>query len=85
MTIDGQPWFVAKDICEALGLKNCSQVVANACDAAQYRAVLKSSVGSSHVSWPNRGLTCVNEGGAYALVMASRKPEANAADHRVIF
>lgn len=48
-------------------------------DPEDYRHVLKSELANSisnTVSFPNRGILCVNETGIYDLVNASRKPEA---------
>lgn len=66
---NGQPWFVAADICKALDLSNPS-ISIDRLDADE-KAKL------------NLGLTggetnCVNEYGLYSLVLGSRKPEAKA-------
>jgi len=67
---DGEPWFVAKDVCDALGMGNVSSALADL-DPSE-RA--KFNLGQ-------RGLGAVNvvsESGLYSLVMKSRKPVAKA-------
>ncbi|NOX41280.1 MAG: Bro-N domain-containing protein [Alphaproteobacteria bacterium] len=76
--IDGEPWFPAKDVCDALGIKSPSGTVLNACPEHQRQHISKSNLKNIQVSFPNRGMLCVNESGANALVFTSRKPEARA-------
>lgn len=69
---DGQPWFVAKDVCAALGLDQVSRAVSR---------LEKDEVTSSKVTdtLGRKQDTClVNEPGLYSLVLSSRKPEARA-------
>lgn len=75
--MDGEPWFPAKDVCDLLGIKQAQYAVA-ALDRAEKQIVTRANLGSTHVSFPNRGMICVNESGLYALIFASRKPEARA-------
>ena len=68
VTIDGEPWFVATDICKALDLTNTTKAVQRLdCDE---RANFKLGVHDSD------GTNCINEYGLYSLVLASRKKEA---------
>jgi prophage antirepressor-like protein len=78
-------WFVAKDVCDALGIANVSQACANLDDDEKLVYVL-------HISGQNRegnticktdsiprgnpNLLCVNESGLYALILRSNKPQA---------
>ena len=68
----GDPWFVAKDVCECLGLEQVSR----ACDKLDddERVLLKVT----HPQNPQKELeVCgISESGLYALVMRSNKPEA---------
>jgi len=61
-----------------LGIKNPSQALANNCDADEQQQVSRSNLISNDISFPNRGMKCVNESGATALIFASRKKEARA-------
>lgn len=64
----GEPWFVAKDVCDALELSNTSMVINRLEDDERAKFNLGRQ-GSTNV---------VNEYGLYNLVLASRKPEAKA-------
>lgn len=67
---DGEPWFVAADVCRALEVKNARDAVARLDDDEKNTVVLTDG---------NRGnpnVTVVSEPGLYALVLSSRKPEA---------
>lgn len=79
----GEPWFPAKDVCDALGIKSPSGTVLNACAEHQRKHIAKSNLGIAEVSYPNRGMLCVNEGGLYTLLFVSRKPAARAFKHWV--
>lgn len=67
---DGQPWFIAKEVCTALDHKNVSEAVADHVDPED-----KSSVS---LGLPGKAPLVVNESGLYALIMRSKKPEARA-------
>jgi prophage antirepressor-like protein len=68
---EGEPWFVAKDVCEALGYpeKSRGQIVSKL-DADE--KALQRIQTSGHA------LTLVSESGLYTLVMRSDKPQAHA-------
>lgn len=66
---NGNPWFVAKDVCECLGLGDTSKAVGRL-DADEK--------GTNSIPTPggHQNLLTVNEYGLYSLVLSSRKPEA---------
>ena len=68
---DGEPWFVAKDVCECLDLGNPSQAIARLED--DERRLI-----SNEALRANGCLAVVSEPGLYSLVLGSRKPEAKA-------
>ena len=68
---DGEPWFVAKDICDILELENSRQVV-------QTLDEDEKGVCSIYTLGGNQQMSVVSESGLYALVFKSRKPEAQA-------
>lgn len=72
LTIDGQPWFVAKDICDALGLSNPTKALASLDEDERNSLTIQEGNRGN----PNR--VVVSESGLYALIMKSRKPEAKA-------
>lgn len=63
---DGQPWFVAKDVCEVLDIQNTTDALGRLDDDERARFNLGRQ-GEANV---------VNEYGLYSLVLGSRKPEA---------
>lgn len=73
---NGEPWFVAKDVCEVLELGN----VTRALDGLEEDEKMTLTNSKSHSG--QRGgaqfLNIVNESGLYALIFKSRKPEAKA-------
>lgn len=66
---DGEPWFVAADVCRALEHSN----VTVALDRLDEDEKAKLNLGL-----PGGATGCVNEPGLYSLVLGSRKPEAKA-------
>lgn len=71
VTLEGEPWFVAADVCRALGIGNSRDATARLDDD-------EKGVVSTDTLGGKQELTIVNEPGLYALVLSSRKPEAKA-------
>ena len=67
--INGNPWFVAKDVCDILELEDVRRAVERLDDDERLSGVVLQS-------GQNRTMWLVNESGMYALVFQSRKPEA---------
>ena len=67
VTRDGEPWFVAADLCKALELSNTTVALDRLADDEKSKFNLGLSGGETNV---------VNEYGMYALILGSRKPEA---------
>lgn len=72
LNIDGEPWFVAVDVCKALDIGNVSMAISRLDDDEKNTVSLTEGIPGN----PNK--TIVNEPGLYALVLSSRKPEAKA-------
>lgn len=70
--IDGEPWFVAVDVCAALGLDNTTKALLRLDEDEQ--ALI--SIQGIHSGPGNPMVNVVNESGLYSLVLGSRKPEA---------
>jgi prophage antirepressor-like protein len=66
--VDGDPWWVAKDVCDVLGLTNPSVAVGSLDDDERSKFNLGRQ-GDAFV---------VSEPGLYSLILRSRKPEAKA-------
>ena len=69
ISIDGEPWWVAKDVCDILELSDVSMTVAR---------LDEDEKGTSKVCTPGgmQYMTVISESGLYALVVRSNKPEA---------
>lgn len=65
---DGEPWFVAKDICDILELTNPTMAIESLDDDER----------SKYFLGRQGEVNIINESGLYALVFKSRKPEAKA-------
>ena len=70
--IKDEPWFMAKDVCEILGLNNVSQALTQL-DADEQHGII-----TNDVTGRNQEIRFVNESGMYALIFQSRKPQARA-------
>jgi prophage antirepressor-like protein len=68
------PWFVAADVCRALGYANTSQSVADHVDTED-KVYLQDRGGISQTYTPGSTLV-ISESGVYALIFGSQKPEA---------
>ena len=71
VVVDGEPWFVAKDVCECLDIGNPSQALTRLDSDEKNTIILNEGIGN-----PEKAV--VNEYGLYTLVLGSRKPEAKA-------
>ena len=70
VTVDGEPWFVAKDIAEILQYTNTQKAIRDHVDEEDKlteRIVL---------SGQNREVICINESGLYSLILSSTMPGA---------
>lgn len=67
----GDPWFVAKDVCDVLGLNNVSQALTRLDNDEKSFIILNDGTPGT----PTK--TIVSESGLYSLIIASRKPEAH--------
>lgn len=68
---DGEPWFVAKDVCDILALGNPRSSI----------ALLDEDERGVHSMDPPSGkqeMGIISEAGLYSLILRSRKPEAKA-------
>jgi prophage antirepressor-like protein len=72
--IDDAPWFVAKDVCDALALGNPSQTLAGFPETET--AIISNDSRSASGVEQKRKMLVVNEPGLYRLIFQSRKPEA---------
>lgn len=68
----GEPWFVAKDVCDILGYQNASKAIS---DHVDHEDKLNNETLSS---LGQRGGWLINESGLYSLILTSKLPQAKA-------
>ncbi len=68
--VDGEPWFVGKNMAEALGYSNPRDALARHVDDEDKAAVV------IHDGSQNRDMTIINESGVYSLIFSSRLEKA---------
>lgn len=71
MSDGGEPWFVAKDVCDALGIARQQDSTRHLDDDERGECLVDTPSGK-------QSMVVVNEPGFYRLVLKSRKPEAKA-------
>lgn len=71
ITKDGEPWFVASDVCRAVDIANGRDAITRLDDDERGVASTDTPGGSQDVS-------IISEAGLYSLILGSRKPEAKA-------
>ena len=67
--MNGEPWFVLRDVCEVLGLGN-SRMVAARLDEDEKGVSQIDTLGGK------QSMVIVNESGLYTVILRSDKPEA---------
>jgi prophage antirepressor-like protein len=67
--IDGEPWFIAKDVCDVLGLGNPSKALLGFPDDERGITICDTIAGEQK-------LLAVNEAGLCRLIFRTRKPDA---------
>jgi prophage antirepressor-like protein len=67
---DGEPWFVAADVCAALDLPNTTRALDRLDEDEQ------ALISIQGISRGNDLVNLINESGLYSLILGSRKPEA---------
>lgn len=75
--IDGEPWFVGKDVADNLGYQNGSRDINRHVDEEDRQNYQNGTFES------NRGLTIINESGLYSLILSSKLPSARRFKHWV--
>jgi len=66
---DGEPWFIAKDVCDILEISNSRDAISRLDDDEKDVAIADTPGGM-------QSMTVISESGVYALIFTSRKPEA---------
>lgn len=74
LEIDGEPWFVGKDVATILGYSNTKDAISSHVDDEDKQIFQKSENTTFEI--PNRGMTIINESGLYSLILSSKLPNA---------
>lgn len=74
LEIDGQPWFVGKDVAEILGYSNSRKALADHVDEEDKTdgVTIRDAIGR------NQKPVIINESGLYSLILSSKLPQAKA-------
>jgi prophage antirepressor-like protein len=64
----GEPWFIAKDVCDILGYSNARRTVDDFCR--------NTGVRNSYISELSNTYKLIDEGNLYRLIIKSNKPES---------
>ena len=78
VTVNGEPWFVGKDIAEALGYSNASKAVMNHVDDEDKQFLMCDIADSQNgnVLTGQSKTAIINESGLYSLILSSKLPNA---------
>jgi hypothetical protein len=68
--VNGEPWFIAKDVCDILGIQNSRDTLAKLLPENE------KGVDTIYTPGGKQEMLTVNEPGLYRLIFQSRKPEA---------
>ena len=79
--INGEPWFVGKDVTEKLGYQNCSEALADHVDGED--KLNSKTLSSFELDLGQRGGWLINESGVYSLILSSKLPSAKKFKHWV--
>lgn len=74
LTIDGEPWFVGKDVAQTLGYKNPNEAIGEHVDCED--KLNSKTLSSIEVDLGQRGGWLINESGLYSLILSSKLPTA---------
>lgn len=77
LTIEGEPWFVGKDVAEVLGYSNSRKAIADHVDSEDKGVTKCYTLGGTQQT------TIINESGLYSLILSSKLPKAKEFKHWV--
>lgn len=77
LTIEGEPWFVGKDVAEVLGYSNSRKAIADHVDSEDKGVTKCYTLGGT------QQIAIINESGLYSLILSSKLPKAKEFKHWV--
>lgn len=80
ITIDGEPWFVGKDVADVLGYSNSSKAILTHVDSEDKTFLMMDIADSQNGNVPigQTKTAIINESGLYSLIISSKLPNAKA-------
>lgn len=75
--IDGEPWFVGKDVAKILGYTNNRKAISDHVDVEDRGVTKCDTLGGE------QGIVVINESGLYSLILSSKLPSAKKFKHWV--
>lgn len=85
IVIDGEPWFIGKEVAEKLGYSNTKKAINTHIEVVDKmvitRTMLSKDPKMGTLEIPNRGLACINESGLYSLILSSKLESAKRFKH----
>ena len=85
IVIDGEPWFIGKEVAEKLGYSNTKKAINTHIEIVDKmvitRTMLSKDPKMGTLEIPNRGLACINESGLYSLILSSKLESAKRFKH----
>jgi len=79
--VDNEPWFIGKEVAEALGYENTKDAIKKHVFEEDKRIFQRSQFATLEI--PNRGMTFINESGLYSLIFGSKLESATRFKHWV--
>ena len=76
LEIEGEPWFVGKDVAEILGYANPNEALQDHIDSED--KLNSKTLSSFKIEIGQRGGWLINESGLYSLILSSKLPQAKA-------
>lgn len=74
LEVEGEPWFVGKDVAEALGYSDTADALKKHVDEEDKQLFKPGEMPTLKMS--NFGAYCINESGLYSLILSSKLPTA---------
>lgn len=83
LTVDGEPWFVGKDVAEILGYERTTKAIVDRVDEEDRNMLTSKTQSQFGIELGQRGGWLVNESGLYSLILSSKLPAAKKFKHWV--
>lgn len=83
VSIDGEPYFVGKDVAEILGYERSTKAVVDCVDEDDRRMIDGKTQSQIGIELGQRGGWLINESGLYSLILGSKLPSAKRFKHWV--